>query len=42
MIKVCSCLTNDVHTINRIKDMEYEEERGCSGKEEAQDECRPN
>ena len=31
-----------IHILNRMKDMEYEEERGCGGGKEAKDECRPN
>ena len=39
MIKVCSEFNPFLILLTPLLDLEYEEERGCSGKEEAKDEC---
>ena len=42
MIKVCTVINSSLIIITLLLDLEYEEERGCSRKEEAKDKCCPD
>ena len=39
MIKVCTGINVSLAILTPPIDLEHEEERGCSGEEEAEDEC---